>query len=70
MKRVNDQKIQAKAPVRSGNKNANGNEIQISNLNDRKQELPVKAKKDQVNEEDDLMNRSDFQFFYSGRKLL
>ena len=73
MKKMNDGEIQANVLVKSGNEKATGNDTTVSNLNDRsnEQRSPATAKRAQVNkDEDDLMNRSDFRYFYSGRKLL
>lgn len=73
MKKIKDGEIQADVLVKPDNEKATENDTTVSNLNDRSKEQrsPATAKREQVNkDEDDLMNRSDFRYFYSGRKLL
>jgi hypothetical protein len=73
MKNINDVDNQTNLSVKSKNENTPGHATELSNVNGSSQEQGVtrtEIKTHENREEDDLMKRTDFRYFYSGRKLL
>jgi len=73
MKNRNEGEQQASLPVKSANENASANATKISNFNGSSKEQAATGTERTAkvnNDEDDRNRRSDFRYFYSGRKLL
>jgi hypothetical protein len=73
MKNSNDENKKANLPGVSGNEKVFVKATNISECNScSKEQLKPETdrKSDWTREEDDLMRRGDFRYFYSGRKLL
>jgi hypothetical protein len=73
MENRNDKEREANLPGQTGIENASGNETKAAQFHDNSKEQTTRgtrAKEGLNKEGDDLMQRSDFRYFYSGRKLL